>query len=269
MSLNVRAQNDTLNQIDDQGLKQGYWMITGKMRPEIEYSADAKIEEGRYVDGRKEGAWLKYYRDPNVLRLSGNYVNGRPDGRYVKYFENGCINEEGEYVESRLMWKLSYYPNCPGDDSLYGFPSEERYYTTKGRDTSKMFYANGQLEFIYCTVDGINIDTAYTYYPNGDLRRLMIYREDGVVGKMEHFDRMSPRVVADSYDRVTIETSDNSKKDLPQFKPNGFNIIFNDKQQLWMQGNFKDGKFNDGSSYKYDSEGILRKTIIWKNGKKQ
>jgi len=55
LSVLTCAQNDTLNQVDKNGLKQGYWIIYGRDKPDKGYPEDGKIEEGNYIDNRKNG----------------------------------------------------------------------------------------------------------------------------------------------------------------------------------------------------------------------
>ena len=46
-----------------------------------------------------------------------------------------------------------------------------------------------------------------------------------------------------------------------------YNKVYNDDDELWLDGKFKSGKLWDGKLYKYDSDGILLKIEIWKEGK--
>ncbi|MDB2656826.1 hypothetical protein N9Y60_02095 [Crocinitomicaceae bacterium] len=100
------AQNDTINQIDDQGRKQGLWVYYGKDRPEMGYPKDGKIEEGSYKDNRKEGIWIKYYYDGKTPKLRGTYHNNRPSGPYQKFNKEGILVEEGTFTKSRPLGNL-------------------------------------------------------------------------------------------------------------------------------------------------------------------
>jgi len=62
----VRAlvtDTNTNNFTDANGKKQGHWTITNETRQLPGYDAKAKIEEGDYKDGMKEGEWIEY--NPN------------------------------------------------------------------------------------------------------------------------------------------------------------------------------------------------------------
>ena len=58
---------DTINKINpDNGRKTGYWIITGSMSKIQGYSSESKVEEGVYVNSRKNGLWIKYWPNGNV-----------------------------------------------------------------------------------------------------------------------------------------------------------------------------------------------------------
>ena len=53
------------------GKKTGKWIFRGKDHPRSKYGDNIKVEEGRFVKGRKEGIWIKYYRDGKTTKLKG------------------------------------------------------------------------------------------------------------------------------------------------------------------------------------------------------
>ncbi len=55
----VNAQNDSINRKDSQDKKQGHWIYSGADRPDQGYPNEGKIEEGIYVNDRKEGPWTE------------------------------------------------------------------------------------------------------------------------------------------------------------------------------------------------------------------
>lgn len=50
------------------------------------------------------------------------------------------------------------------------------------------------------------------------------------------------------------------------FKENGYNKIFNDNDDIWQDGEFRNGKLWDGKLYEYDSDGILMRVRVYKEG---
>ena len=84
-----------INQKDATGKKQGKWIYFGKDRPAEGVPLDGKIEEGTFVDDRKEGFWIKFYQDGVTPKIKGFYINNRPQGDFIKYHPNGKIKEQG------------------------------------------------------------------------------------------------------------------------------------------------------------------------------
>lgn len=331
------GQSDTLNQTDSKGLKQGYWIITGEMRPDKGYCLECIYEEGIYEDDRKNGIWKKYYRDGRTVRLQGTYVNNRPNGPYIKYYENGCVREEGtfEYKKKR-SYKL-YNEDCE--------LQQERFFDAEGKEVkSVQYFKNGckELETVH-RQDGSFIIDVYRYskvecnvvdstYENYDgpfttdcggfismERNEVVYLE----GDCDYFEILDTlknghHEIKDSLGRVIIDAEikdgwiekgmmycwnengesleykykNKSVKDLKRiqpkevevdltapcgttgslknghkFNPDGYNKIYNKDDELWLDGEFRNSLLYNGKYYKYDSDGILVKIKIYKNGK--
>ena len=56
---------------NSKGKRTGHWIYYGKDRPRSNYPMNSKIEEGRYIDGLKDGIWIKYYPDGKTKKLEG------------------------------------------------------------------------------------------------------------------------------------------------------------------------------------------------------
>ena len=48
---------DTINYIDENNLKQGFWKIFGRMKKLPDYQPDQVVEQGDYENSRKQGIW--------------------------------------------------------------------------------------------------------------------------------------------------------------------------------------------------------------------
>lgn len=238
---------DTLNQKDDTGRKQGYWIIYGKDKPERGYPPEGKIEEGTYKDGRKTGIWIKYWKDGKTPRLKGTYINNRPNGWYEKYDERGVLSERGDFQRTR--GKKHYF---------------------------KEYYPSG-------CVKAIHTDTL-----------VMFFKDDcsnsDPLGTVDHYERIESRVEQDyhrhmkqeiiyrdsSFHHFPIEhqslqqtpnPADCKRLDGKSFHPNSYNKLYNSDSELVYDGEFKGGRLWNGKKYIYDTDGILLKIEIWKNGK--
>jgi antitoxin component YwqK of YwqJK toxin-antitoxin module len=109
----LSANGDTLNAIDNKGLKQGKWILhVDELRGEPGYE-----EEGIFVDGKREGLWRKYNLHSDLLSVE-NYRYGGKDGLSQYYTPLGeMIREEN--------WR-AYNPDAPYDTiAVYGTGSNE------------------------------------------------------------------------------------------------------------------------------------------------
>ena len=137
---------DTINRIDADGLKQGYWIIFGKDKRRYmehmknrDYKSDQKIEEGTYKDGSQHGFWTMYWANEKVNSES-NFVNGRRTGNYKTYYENGCLKEQGDWDGNYFTGHhRKYYDDSCGVISFEEefVPSETPSYIDQKCDTIK------------------------------------------------------------------------------------------------------------------------------------
>ena len=122
------------NSVDEAGQKQGYWVVYGKDKVKSGFPLDGKIEEGNYLNNRKEGVWIKYHKDGKTPRIKGVYKNNRPNGLFERFFENGELKEKGDFYKNKFSgkyWqfhkngKVKFYSPCGKDpvdcDTLFYF----------------------------------------------------------------------------------------------------------------------------------------------------
>lgn len=253
------------NETDENGLKQGMWTIWGHMKPEKGYPENGKIEEGPYKDDRKNGEWIKYHKDGKTPRLVGMYVNNRPNGAYKKYYENGGIMEEGTFSGGKQKEVFKRYHEN-------GNIAQEKTFNENGKEDGKVayYFEDGTPEFVFEKKDGVTVGTGIRYYPNGDVKEIINYNDDGSVSSKEQKERVNPPKGETSNEPAGgggPSGSAGKTKNGEKFNRDGYNKLYNNDDELWMDGQFKSGKLWDGKLYKYDSDGILLKIEIWKNGK--
>ncbi len=225
----ANAQSDTLNRTDTNGKKQGYWIIYGKDKPGSGYADTSIVEEGNYIDHRKNGTWKKYHLN-GKLKLEGVYKNNRPWGSYKKYYEIGVLQE-------RATWKQNKYV-----DSFF------RYYENKQLQQQKFFNENGKQE-------GWSI----YYLENGEIEYKGYFINGIEIPDSTHRRKKDPIV------NPVIKRD--PKPVVPIIKGVGYQKKYNANQELEYDGEFKDGELWNGKHYIYDKDGILLKIEIYKNGK--
>jgi antitoxin component YwqK of YwqJK toxin-antitoxin module len=258
-----KNQDDKINQKDATGKKQGKWIYFGKDRPQEGFPMEGKIEEGPYSDDRKEGVWIKYHNDGITPKLKGVYSNNRPKGGYTKFHANGKIKEIGNFEKNQYQDSLKRYHEN-------GQLEYEAKYNENGKEQGKVkfFYPNGQVEFEYTSQNGVATGKAVRYYENGDVKEEIEFNGDGTIAKSESKEMVNPA--------VKVSDPGASKEGAPKvgnpivkgakFQPNGYNKVYNTEDEIWQDGDFKDGRLYNGKVYVYDKDGILLKVKVYKNG---
>lgn len=183
------AQSDTLNRKDELGRKQGHWIYYGSDRPEALVTINGKVEEGDYLNDRKEGFWIKYHSDGMTPKLIGMYAQNRPKGEYEKFHENGRLKEIGYFKKNLYHDTLRrYFDN--------GSLEYIAYYDSLGKTSGivQYFYPNKQLEFTYKSESGRVLDSTIRYYMNGDLKMIKYYDHSNLVTDSIIFAPVHPMI---------------------------------------------------------------------------
>lgn len=256
-------QDGNVNKSNDKG-KQGKWIYYGKDRPESGVPTDGKVEEGTYKDDRKEGIWIKYHNDGITPKLKGEYENNRPKGGFTRYHANGKIKEIGNFEKNQYHDSLKRFREN-------GKLEYEAIYNEIGKEEGKVkyYYANGQVEFEYVAKNGTPVGKAVRYYENGDVKEIIEYGADGSVTNSVEKPMVNPDVkVIDpgASKEKAPAISGTPKTKGAKFLPNGYNKVYNEDDEIWQDGIFKDGKLWDGKVYVYDKDGILLKVKVYKSG---
>jgi antitoxin component YwqK of YwqJK toxin-antitoxin module len=250
------------NKIGVDGKKTGYWVVFGDSKPDKGHCLTCKVEEGEYVDGRRQGEWKKYYADGTTPRLIAEYKTGKPNGKYKKYYANGVLKEQGTYNERKQYGDLVI-------QNEQGIVTQKKSFNQNGKEDGlvQFFYDDGSIQMEMTKKDGVIQGTATTYWPNGDVKKRIAYDASGKPGEPEHLERVNPP----KGQTVTTGSGGPSGKkgkikDGKKYNRDGYNKLYNKDDELWMDGEFKSDKLWNGKLYKYDSDGILLKIEVWKNG---
>ncbi|HEX7413962.1 MAG TPA: hypothetical protein VF411_07935 [Bacteroidia bacterium] len=260
---------DSINIIDFQGLKQGRWITFGKSKPNSCYQLTAKVEEGKFNDNRKNGIWKEYFCNGNAKNKI-TFQNGRPDGYAIMYHENGKISEEGTWKVNKWVgnYKL-YYDNGNVQQEFTFNPGGKR------EGAQKYYYEDGTTQIEGNWNSGKESGVVTEFYPNGDTKKTVNYNNgDADVASIKSFEPKKPikEVPKEKVDNTKVvmvdvktETLQDPKAKLPTVL-NGQNVLYNKNRQKIKDGIFKDNRFMDGKSYRYNDDGILIRIEIYKNG---
>lgn len=182
------SQSDTLNRVDDEGKRYGYWKITCAMKNEECASTEQLLEEGLYVDGEKTGIWTEYYSN-GVMKSRIQYVKGAQIGSCERFYSNGNRYEVG----SRNMYRwVGEYRSYYFTDSLHlvcHFDSTGRIYGDR-----VIYWPNGKPMLEQRRVKGINDGWFRWYYENGMVKKELLY-ESGTAQNYNEYPENAPVVM--------------------------------------------------------------------------
>ena len=260
----VSSQEDH-NKRDLKGKKQGHWIYYGKDRPGLGFDDDIKYEEGLFKNDRKEGLWVVYHKDGKTPKLKAIYVNNRPYGAYEKFYSNGKKKEQGSIINnSNLDSIVKFHPN--------GKIKYAALINIEGNENGevKYYYSNGNLEFEYSTINGSPNGGATLYFEDGTVKKRMEYtsaNEISIIEEVKAKEIKPKTVTSPSNDKLLPPKIKSPRTKGAKFLPNGRNKCYNKNGEIWQDGLFKNGRLWEGRVFQYDSEGIVTKVKIYKEGR--
>ena len=94
------------------------------------------------------------------------------------------------------------------------------------------------------------------------------FSENGTIISAKTFQKKLPEkkiviIVDKSGDPPYLK---NPKTKGVQFNFFGYNKVYNENDEIWMDGIFKNGQLWDGKVYTYDKDGILQRVLVYKEG---
>jgi len=257
----VLYNNDTINFIDANSLKQGFWIYFGKDKKIPGYKDDQIVEEGRYLDNRKAGIWKKFFKNGNIQNEI-TYKSNRPNGHAKIYYENGNLKEEGLWKSNKWVGNYKFYHE---NGAVY----QEFAFNTRGKreGVQKYFYETGQVMIEGKWEDGKESGIVKEYWEDGEIRSEKFFADGAldpestiIYEKEEPIEK--PKVVVNS--RVVVQKDE--RPNIGVFDGNGPYKLFNRNKQVSKDGVFKNNKLIDGKWYRYDPDGILIRIEVYKNG---
>lgn len=255
------TQSDTINQIDENNLKQGWWIFYYKE------DQSKKKSEGRYKNSRKQGLWRNYFLSQK-LKSEITYANNRPSGFYKVYYENGNVEEEGVWKNNRNIQTFKRYHEN-------GQVSQDFNFNETGKREGKQvyYYENGQVMIEGEWSGGKEAGVIKEYNEDGSLKAEKYFNNgamDAEKSKIyEKKDNALEKDIADAPEKVVkadptkVETGSKTIK----FTGNGPYKLYNKNKQIEKDGVFKNYRLMDGKWYRYNDDGILIKIEIYKNGR--
>ncbi len=269
----AQSSNDSVStgRTDENGWKQGYWIVRNDIKKLPDYSISARVEEGNYTDDKKTGSWKLYYPDGKV-KSELTYVGNRPSGYAKMYYANGKLQEEGMWENNRWVGQYkSYYDN---GQVFYNFN-----YTKTGKRDGKQqyFHPNGKLMMEGDMKEGKEAGTWDEYYEDGSRKAKKAFN-DGNIDASNTVVYPPPKTVTATTvnepppqqpkNSTTVVDKGKEKPNNPVevFSGNGVAKLYNMNRQISKDGEFKNYKLINGKDYIYSKDGLLVQIAIYKNG---
>jgi antitoxin component YwqK of YwqJK toxin-antitoxin module len=258
------------NHIDETGMRQGSWVITGAMTKDSAYELGDTVEEGNFIDDKKVGTWNKY-SPSGKLRSQITYENNRPIGAYIIYYENGIVEESGNWQRNKNTGEFKRnYSN--------GHPHQRFSFSDSGKRNGKQTYyhENGKLALLVELVNGKEAGVMRRFNENGELSEETHfnngkYTPGSVSPPKEKPIEFTPPPVEITANSDIVATPEATKEDetnaAHQFNENGHNILYDQNNNISQSGYFKEGRLWNGKWFKYNVNGIALRVDIYRNGK--
>lgn len=259
-----RAAQDTLNQVDEIGRKQGFWKIVAPKAEKPEYQDGQLIEEGRYSSGKRLGVWRRYWPNGKVMS-EVSYRMGVPRGEYKTFYPNGKVEEQGNWDLDRNTGAFKrWHPN--------GKLAQDFVFNAVGvRDGGQKYYhENGQLAVEVNVHEGREQGTMKRYTPAGELLQVAQFNNGVMDPTKSKFLKPVPEaedVKVDPKAEAAPAVLPTERTNAVAFRENGYNTLYDKQLRLSQQGEFKEGRLWDGKRYHYDRDGILDRIQVFKGGR--
>lgn len=261
-TLNASAGLQDTNKKDEQGRKQGYWVITGSMKATPGFKPDQVIEEGNYLDDKKNGLWKAYYANGNK-KSEVEFKNNKANGKYVTYYENGKTEEEGTWKNNMNIGTFKRWHSN-------GNIAQEKTMNSSGKPDGLVTYtySNGKKEMEFTAAAGVEQGKMTRWYPNGDVMEEVTFNAGKTdEASVKKFEMVNPEVKLEDDSKVA-PVDPNLKANPADVKvKDGYNKLYDAQNRLVQDGEFKNNKLWNGKLYVYDKNGLLLKIEMYKEGK--
>jgi antitoxin component YwqK of YwqJK toxin-antitoxin module len=250
--------NDTINKTDEQGWKQGKWMVVNIAGTMPGCKDGQKLEEGNYVNNRKVGTWKLYHCNG---RVKCEMVYGEDKSAFVKnYYENGVLREQGTWKNNTWTGDYKYFYET--GKPFYEFAFNE---DGKREGFQKYFYENGNTMYEGTWKDSKEAGVIKEYYEDGSLKAEKSFN-DGKIDE-NNVKNYAPQAKEKKEEPVVEKKVEPIVQEAPDMRvPDGKNKTYYSNGKLERDGEFLKGKLFRGKHYFY-KDGELHKTVYYEEGR--
>ncbi len=270
----------SVNKLNVNGKRTGHWMLDSQNKPTL--SKSAVVSEGKFLNGRKEGVWIFYYKGGKKPRLIGEYADNRPSGSYFRFDENGRLEQASAVArklrETNRVFSKNNIFNCQLNFENREIVAGQVFFSKEILPKNAVkFWVEENLESEVHTAtvaDFTWLNTNYAALYNSYVdarkpsRRSIALDRAASVDKAEVLVKLSPEQAAakqGNYYLAPYITKPRTAKGI-SFQPFGVNKLYTKGNEIWIDGLFKEGQLKDGKVFIYDRDGVLLKVRVYKDG---
>ena len=273
-------KSGSINLLDVNGKRTGYWVVDDNNQP-VDKNHPNKSKEGTYKKGRKEGVWIHYYGDGKTPRLIGEYADNRPAGAYFRFNDKGEMQQASsvprKIAESQSITASNKVFTCKMNFDNKEIVAGQVYFSKKVvKQNAVQFWLERSLEAIASESEVIDFTWLNTNYDKLYAKYLEVRvpkMSSKEIVKNVKMDKVPVTVFTKEQDQArrknyfyppVIRTPRVARGLI--FQPNGFNKLYTPRDEIWIDGYFKQGQLQDGKVFIYDNDGVLLKVRVYKNG---
>jgi antitoxin component YwqK of YwqJK toxin-antitoxin module len=184
-SLLCCCAQDTINQTDSKGKKQGFW--------QKQDSIGHKVYEGRFKDGLPMGEFRYYYPDGKLKTVSQVSRSGKI-AMTVSYFANGKKMAAGRYLNEKKDSTWQFFSEEDG-----GMVAEENYKRGMRSGVSQYYRNDGKVSEVITWIAGVRYGPWEQYYSDGKIRLRGAYLNDEKNGPFNTFYNSGQPMMSGAY----------------------------------------------------------------------
>ncbi len=252
-------KGDTINRRDANDMRHGWWRIRnidGKFKG---YEEGQLVEEGEYVNNKKNGVWTKYY--PNGKKKQElTFVNNIANGYAKIYYRSGQVQEEGMWHQNKWSGHYKYYNENGNLKYDWNYNS-----SGKREGPQRYFHDNGVIMYAGDWKNGAESGELVEYYEDGSVMTRRYFNNGKIEEEKTAQFPQGKELDANSrkYSGAALRPSSNQQAygDIVD----GFNRLFNNDGNVSKEGEFKNKQLVDGKAYVYEGKKLV-KVLIFKGG---
>ena len=154
------------------------------------------LQIGNYSHDKKTGEWFFYTN--NKLDSSGSYLNDMPDGKWKYYTAFERLTKEGTFRAGVRVGKWDFYNSSGNKSYTYNYLPE--------RTAIEVYNENSTTTIIGESIEnGILNGTFYYYYPDGQLRCKVVYKNSAFTDSIKSYYKNGYKLCVAIYDSSSIK----------------------------------------------------------------